>query len=297
MKKYFLTIIILIQVSFLGLSQTQQFEFEMLKSCFIQNDNGTLGTGILYNDSTRFFLITARHNFYQEIKNGKQSIFALTSKSTKLLTYPRNIKNAIADTLLIDLIEAEKSYLLKYDTINDVATILLADIIPVDSIYSSIVYKKEINRLDSKSTRIIGFSKNELCKFNKINIGDDIAIIGYPRAIGLFYNHQYDFDRPLLRKGSIAGTNESDHTIIIDCIVYGGNSGGPVIRFYEDVIQTKKGIAFVHVRELIGIVSEFIPLEEKWKNLNYGNINIQWDNSGYGVVVPIDYAIELIEKY
>jgi len=48
----------------------------------------------------------------------------------------------------------------------------------------------------------------------------------------------------------------------LDCPVYKGNSGGPVVASVHSGLETKF--------RLIGIVSEFVPFEEKWINDKYG---------------------------
>jgi hypothetical protein len=65
-----------------------------------------------------------------------------------------------------------------------------------------------------------------------------------------------------------------------------GNSGGPV---YSLFINDNNLF-------LIGIVSAFIPLEEYWYNDKYPIRNIQISNSGYSVIIPIEFALNLIPK-
>ena len=126
--------------------------------------------------------------------------------------------------------------------------------------------------------------------YDSIAIPDDCFILGYPKAIGIENFPQIDFNKPLLRKGIIAGKNEKNRTIILDCPVYYGNSGGPAFEYYID----ENGI--IPRFYLIGVVTEFVPYVEKWCNLNSGLINSQMSNSGYSVVEPIDKILELIDK-
>ena len=46
---------------------------------------------------------------------------------------------------------------------------------------------------------------------------------------------------------------------------------------------------------IIGIITQYVPVKEIWKDLNH--INIILSNSGYAVVEPMDYVVELIKKY
>jgi hypothetical protein len=48
--------------------------------------------------------------------------------------------------------------------------------------------------------------------------------------------------------------------------------------------------------KMIGIVSQFVPLVEKWKSSLYGYENINLANSGYTVIVPLDDILDYLVK-
>lgn len=110
----------------------------------------------------------------------------------------------------------------------------------------------------------------------------DVYTVGYPKSLTLSTN--FDFDRPLIRRGIISGVDLTKNKIITDCPTYQGNSGGMVFE-----IELKSNKLY-----LIGLVSQFVPFEERWKNEAYGYFNTNVYNSGYSVVVPVDAIIELI---
>lgn len=95
-----------------------------------------------------------------------------------------------------------------------------------------------------------------------------------------------------MRKGIIAGVNEINKTILLDCPVFYGNSGGPVIQIDIESNTTLPGLTYNY--HIIGIVTQFIPYEESWENRNNHLINKEWFNSGYSVAVSIDKVFELI---
>jgi hypothetical protein len=140
----------------------------------------------------------------------------------------------------------------------------------------------------SKSSRIDPFGDIHTQKSDFVNIGSEVYIFGYPTSLGIKKSIQYDFQRPLLSSGIVAGKYSEEKTFIIDCPSYPGNSGGPVIV----KTPTKTGVEF----KLIGILIEFIPYEEQWKNTRNNLINTQHYNSGYSVVEPIDFIYELISE-
>lgn len=152
-------------------------------------------------------------------------------------------------------------------------------------------------RPGKQNTWIKSFNENNFHLFSDIDLGEDVYVIGFPSAIGLKQAPQYDFQRPLLRKGIISGISPSFKTFLIDCHVYGGNSGGPVVlkRDVFDFSQPGK-IIRVQTQKLIGVVSQFVPLQEVWENKNYHFNNVEIDNSGYAVIVPVDYAFDLIKS-
>jgi len=124
-------------------------------------------------------------------------------------------------------------------------------------------------------------------KYHEVVEANDAYVFGYPVSIGL-ETPQIDYDKPLLRRGMIAGKNDSKRTIILDGAVFPGNSGGPVLEVEEVPPSTK------HFK-VIGVVSEFIPYAQKWTNSQTGLTNISLENSGYSVVVTIEEAFELID--
>jgi V8-like Glu-specific endopeptidase len=117
-----------------------------------------------------------------------------------------------------------------------------------------------------------------------------IYIIGYPRSLDNPQFHpKIEFDRPLVRRGIVAGINNTTKSIILDCAVYKGNSGGPVLQREESLTEWRMSI--------IGVVSEFVPLVEYWSNSYLGYSNMTVSNSGYAIAEPMDFVIELIEQF
>ena len=116
--------------------------------------------------------------------------------------------------------------------------------------------------------------------------GNDVFVYGYPVSIGMREMPQFDMNRPLLRKGIVAGKYQPRKTIIIDCPSYGGNSGGPVVQASPFGIRTKF--------KVIGIVIEFIPFDES--RVNPIPSGILTTNSGYAVVESVDRVLEILKE-
>jgi hypothetical protein len=120
-------------------------------------------------------------------------------------------------------------------------------------------------------------------------ISNEVFILGYPNSIGMPGASQIEQDQPLLRKGIIAGVNNSNKTIILDCPVYFGNSGGLALEV-EHLPNGGKNF------RVIGVVSQYIPFVEQLQSvqLKYTNTNVE--NSGYSVAVPMDTIFELTKE-
>ena len=140
--------------------------------------------------------------------------------------------------------------------------------------------------VNMSSKGVIGVNISTTSKvYSEVLISNDIFIFGYPVSIGLRNLPQINYSMPLLRKGIIAGNK----TIILDCPVYQGNSGGPIIQ----IEPMRNGFAFT----LVGLISEFVPVEDRWENKSYGLTNVQWSNSGYSVATPVDFIKELLTQF
>jgi hypothetical protein len=121
--------------------------------------------------------------------------------------------------------------------------------------------------------------------FESAVVSNDAFVLGYPAAIGVPEIPQIDYSQPLARRGIVAGKNFAKRTLIVDCPTYPGNSGGPVFEVdYAGLVRTIR---------LVGVVSEWIPFREKWRNYPFGYENQQMSNSGYTVVEPMDFILEL----
>jgi len=132
-------------------------------------------------------------------------------------------------------------------------------------------------------------AKTALKRYADVLISNEAFLFGYPSSIGLNESAQFDYERPLLRRGIIAGKYDVQQTIILDCPVHYGNSGGPVIEMEQ--IDFNKFQFWV-----CGVVSEYIPYIENWINEKTGITHPDISNSGYSVAVSTDSMLELLES-
>jgi len=291
---YTLTLIFFFSV--FSLTAQNKLSQAINNTCVLKLGRST-GSGVVLNDTNAVYLVTARHNFYQNVNNK----YVRKATNCKMISYPKDVTSSSPDTINLDLARLEKNGSLKYDPINDVAVLKIGKLWK-DNKKNKIRLSLGVNvRSEEAHQSLNGFNIQQTNLFKELMLGDDIFIIGYPVSIGLKDFPQYDFNRPLVRKGIIAGKSSKFKTYIIDGHVYGGNSGGAVVRQIKDSGMTKHKGRMAHFKvnkvELVGIVSQFVPYQEVWENRNYKIKNIEWDNSGYGVIVPMDYVFDLIRKF
>jgi len=122
---------------------------------------------------------------------------------------------------------------------------------------------------------ILGLGKDTVKLFDDVLVGNTVYAFGYPTSISQL-NPFMGVKFPLLRKGALAGKNNSLKTIILDCPIYYGNSGGLVIE--------AERIGFNTRFSAIGLVTNLVPYAGKWLQ-----------NSGYSIAVPMDFVEELLK--
>ncbi|MCD4679374.1 MAG: serine protease, partial [Bacteroidales bacterium] len=232
--------------------------------------NISYGTGFIYLDANQAYLITAKHVIISKIKNFKP-------KNLLIQTYKDQNFDTVSHDISFDFEKLARDKLIIFHPKYDVVAI------NIGSFENKVISYKHLNS-GKKSATIRGIVRSNLRKYSEVNIGNDVYVIGYPKAYGLRYiKDQFDYRKAMLRKGIIAQKFNKNKSIIIDCPVYLGYSGCPVF----EISETEKYI----VTKLIGIIIEYIPYESDTSipNLKYLN------NSGFSVVLPIDYLIELFK--
>lgn len=247
----------------------------------LQFKNGSMGTGIFISDSKFVYLITARHVLIES--NAKE--YSLIDDTLNVISYRSDAYFDSQDTLVLYLNNLILKKQIAFDSKYDMAVIRIGSR-NSDSVthnYFEGVFRK------NRSTRINPITLSEMATFDETKLGSEVYLIGYPKSLQLLSSYDFDFNRPLLRKGILAGKDVKYSNLIIDCPTYKGNSGGPVFQ----IVNIKGELKLV----LIGLVSRLIALGEYWENKYYGNSNLNIINSGYTVVVPIDFALSLINKF
>jgi S1-C subfamily serine protease len=236
------------------------------------NDLGW-GSGFFLMESNRVYLVTARHVLFDPANS------SLRSPRAKLTYYPHWATNTTNIEMVISLSALNGIGFIKTSTNADIAAIHLADQMKNGD-------WQFIGQVSTKNSELglQTVDASMLRGFADIEIGSPLFTFGYPESIGLRNIPQIDYDRPLLHSGVVSQKNLSKKTIIIDCPIFPGNSGGPVVVI--DTPQFGKPQFYV-----IGVAIEFVPYFEVFQNKLVSS-----QNSGYSVVEPIDKVLPLVRQ-
>lgn len=122
--------------------------------------------------------------------------------------------------------------------------------------------------------------------FTNVDNAADTVVLGYPVSLWNPQSPAIDLEEPIFIRGAVSQRNQKSGRLILTSQVYPGDSGGPVFIMGHPSLGVTSFL-------LAGIVVEFIPVKMDVAPLPGVTTTA---NSGYGVVEPIDYAIELMRK-
>lgn len=235
------------------------------------------GSGFLYNSEKNVYLVTAKHVLFDEKINFRSEEIEILCQSTDPSFNSHRYRLELKKTV----IDCHK--------IADVALVLLGKITE-RKVNGGITFThaKGIEIIVKGQRNPVLAARENVNLFDDVMISNDVFVFGYPTSLGIQESIQFDLNKPLLRKGIVANTFNSAKTIILDCPVYGGNSGGPVTQ----VVKEDGEIKF----RLIGVISQFIPFVQRWKNERDRIVHLEYLNSGYSVASSMDFVLEIIEK-
>lgn len=241
----------------------------------VRLSTGQEASGFYVADGTNVFFVTARHVFFDATGTN------LLTTACTLLSWPEDLARNDRIVLELQLGTLLVNGHLRCLTNQDIAVARVATTIPSGQFAT---LNGEVAFVAQSVTNAGGLVTMPLSMFQTFadaTEGNEIYLFGYPSSLGMEQVPQIEHDKPLLRKGILAGKNYSKKLLIVDASVYYGNSGGPVIILNRDNLG-------VIVYSLIGVVSQFVPFEEVWTNDKHGIRNLQLSNSGYAVISSLD---------
>lgn len=244
---------------------------------FIQYDTGSTGSGFFLHSKTVSYLVTAKHVLFDD--KG-----VLRGKELTLTCQTQDINDHTVTKYKINL---DLALISKHETADVVVEI--GKLSSNNTGGYSLQHGHGITMIEKGKTETVGVSINEVTLLKDVLVSNDVVLYGYPSSLGIKETPQFDYTRPLLRKGIVANTYPEKGTIILDCPVYYGNSGGPVVEIDQTSLTESS-------HKVIGVVSQFVPFVEQWVNTQNKLVNTSFLNSGYSIVVSMDKVLELINK-
>ena len=249
--------------------------------------SGQEASGFYVNDSNCIFLVTARHVLFER---GGTNLLAPTCTA---LSWTHDFSSSNHFLLQLHLTQQYADGELRRHPDRDLAVLRIGTMTnQLPSQFNFIKDRRYVEWLQKPvpDSPLVALSLDMFQTFTNALISRDVFIFGYPSSLGIQQVPQLEHDRPLLRKGILAGKNYSRRMLVVDAPVFYGNSGGPVL----EMDTSTPGVWRL---KLLGTVSEFVPFEEDWLNLRHGIRNVQISNSGYAVVEPVDALLEMIKGF
>ena len=234
------------------------------------------GSGFYIDAGKEIFFVTAKHVLFDVASN------QLHSPIVTLISYSKDLTDSTKNIVNLNLTVLQASNSLRAHKAEDVVVVKVfntggsgATISPIPGVAVASSAKAGFLTVDLKIVKT----------FDQVLTGNDVMVFGYPTSLGLQQFPQLDPLRPLLRKGIVAGTNPAARTLVLDCPVYFGNSGGPVLEIDRQ--------AFSISLSIIGVVDQYVPFVQQ---AGSQTLSMQLQaNSGYSLAVPMDYVLELIK--
>jgi S1-C subfamily serine protease len=247
-------------------------------------NNGSKGSGFFLDTTTTQYLVTANHVIAEDadLIDPKKKTYKPDAE-IEAISYSRDMTDTKRNRVKINLHDLQSANNIHADITNDVVVITIGTVQtpPSTTQATSLTPVPGVTFEEMATLGTVGVALASVKRLDEVLIGNDVIVFGYPTSLGLQQLPQLDPDRPLLRKGIVAGKNLQRRSLILDCPIYFGDSGGPVFEIDRELLQTRF--------RLIGVVREYVPFAESTRT------SMQLENSGYSVAAPMDAVLNLIQ--
>jgi hypothetical protein len=247
-------------------------------------------SGFLLQASNSVYLVTARHVLFAPVTNNARS-YSLWSPCIECRSYHAYAStNTLPVAWQLDLAGLMAKREIRWSTDHDVALVRMEDVVSTNR-FSWSALPETIFITSNKD--VTGFAESRAVRFARVPVPTSCYTLGFPSSIGVGDSTQLDKSKPLMRKGIVAGINDARGTFVLDCPVYAGDSGGPVVITDPYVDHFPVDYRFY----VIGIQVEFVRVAwpaDASRPLSRLNANIF--NSGYSIAEPMDTVLDLLWK-
>lgn len=250
-------------------------------AAFILFENGGSGSGIFIKSNKHIYFATAKHVLFNP-----PDYQQLTSSTAIIKSFSRdpNVSDPLIQEIILGLYNINQN--IKQHKSSDCAVVRLGDI------QSQGEDKYLVRNYPGCSIRNTGLSSFQLAwapieiftRYQAVIPGDIIYVHGYPISLSKVNDTQIDFERPLLQKGIVAQKNKKNNTLILDTMVFPGNSGGPVIMERSKFPQVDFSVIGLAIERVF-----FTDSENQEGKLYY--------TTTYSVACPADSILDLISEF
>jgi hypothetical protein len=243
-------------------------------SLLLKLDTGATGSGFIVNTTDKSILVTAKHVLFD-------SSGGIAGNTLSVTGYSKDIEDGDVVAYSVQLAQLASAGKVLTSATDDVAALVFGDV----AADRSLNLRAGITLQRAPRGCCVGVPISLMKPLKDVLIANRVFVQGYPSSVGLKHMPQIDPDKPLVRTGIVAGKNVKLNTIILDCEVYPGNSGGPVLELEQDPPHGNR-------TKLIGLVSQYVPFVNQVATAIGAGVFL--NNSGYSVVVPCDPILALL---
>ena len=242
------------------------------------------GSGFLIKHENDVYLVTAKHVLFSRNINEAERV--LISNNARIICYPRTPAGIaeIPRIYNLNIQDLLNSGDLKAHVSKDLVVIKIGSL-SVNGENTTLNLVNHVTVVQESGGGLVWYDMVNSRRLAEVEVTNTVFVLGYPISLSTPEMQQIDYDVPLARKGIVAGKNTRNQTVILDCPVYGGNSGGLVLEINNNIIH------------LIGVLVQFIPFVEQWENKRFPELkNTNLQNSGYSVALPVDNIFDLVNR-
>ena len=287
LKKTFLFVVVMLS-SLSGFSQIIPVDLDKVNVSIYTEvlDNGQvidypIGSGFFFTGERWVYLVTAKHVIKDLIK--KNAVLRAFFNTTAAPP----IKSSFTVTLSAQNIN-KTIFMSEKD---DIALLRLFRF--PDGKHYFLVPGVDFQHRDNlpRANLIVATKENSLL-FEDVMVTDDVFFSGFPSSLNNYKelsNLNYSTDLVLFRRGIIANKNIGTGKLIVDGMVFPGNSGGPVfVNRLEGEGRDKRFY-------LVGLLIENVPYNTISKDEHGVPTSVNIQNSGYSIAEPVDGVLSLID--
>ena len=290
-RNLFLLIATLLLPSFSSLAQSS-LDADLSKAVSISYDGKWKGTGFYMLNDSVLYLCAAAHVIYKMNSLGNITD-NLLHKQIQLKSYSH--KDPSNKFAIVDVNLQNPLYIRRHES-RDICVVRLAKyVVSTDDNSVIVSWLPNSNRIGGKGPLSV-FEASSIRKFENLEHGNEIRIIGYPNSLDTEKkdgSKRFDFKNPMLQSGVISALSYDLRSILTNAPTFYGNSGGAALYRKEKFFLTKDKLGTIITYELIGVSVAHIPAY--FTDNSNPNDSYDWYNSGYSIIVPIEYALELMD--